>query len=180
MTKTILLTLLIAGIFIFGSLATNEAFAAVDMFLKIEEIDGESTDKGHKDWIELESVTWSVETPTSGGVPTGPPTISGITVKNVLDKSSPNLFKAAVSGEHLRDVKIDFCRSDDKGCYLKYELENAMISKYNFGGSSSEDQLTESVTFNFAKIKVTYQKFDKGKPTEEIVEFSYDVGGGAT
>lgn len=180
MTKTILLTLVIAGVFIVGSFASNEAFAAVDMFMKIGGVDGESTDKDHKDWINLLSVSWSVNAPaTSSGQRTGPPSISGMTIKNVLDKSTPKLFEAAITGQH-QDVKIDFCKSSDKDCYLRYELKNAIITSYSVGGSSGEDILTEQITLNFEEIKVTYTKQDKGKSTGETVEYSWRVTEGAS
>jgi len=38
---------------------------AVDAYLQIEGIKGESADAGHKDWIEVSHVTWSVHQPRS-------------------------------------------------------------------------------------------------------------------
>lgn len=44
---------------------------AVDAYLQIEGIKGESADAGHKDWIEVSQVAWSVHQPreTTTSVP---------------------------------------------------------------------------------------------------------------
>lgn len=44
---------------------------AVDMFMKIDGVDGESTDDAHKKWIELLSYSHGVSQPTSGASGTG-------------------------------------------------------------------------------------------------------------
>ena len=36
----------------------HPTLAAADMFLKIEGIEGESTDSAHQRWIEVESLNW--------------------------------------------------------------------------------------------------------------------------
>ena len=43
---------------------------AIDMFMKVEGVNGESKDSNHKDWTNIESFDWGAEQPgsmTSGG-----------------------------------------------------------------------------------------------------------------
>ena len=43
---------------------------AIDMFMKVEGINGEAKDANHKDWTDIESFDWGAEQPgsmTTGG-----------------------------------------------------------------------------------------------------------------
>lgn len=68
---------------------------AIDAYLQIEGIKGESTDEKHKDWIEVTHVTWSVHQPraasisTAGGMTSGVASLSELTFKKLADLSSP-------------------------------------------------------------------------------------------
>ncbi|MEG1325674.1 MAG: type VI secretion system tube protein Hcp, partial [Janthinobacterium sp.] len=44
---------------------------AIDVYLQIDGIKGESTDTTHKDWIECKSVQWEVLQPKSATASTG-------------------------------------------------------------------------------------------------------------
>jgi len=70
---------------------------AIDAYLKIQGIKGESSDAAHKDWIEVSRVAWSVLQPraatasTAGGHTTGRASISGMSFQKLADLSSPVL-----------------------------------------------------------------------------------------
>ncbi len=44
---------------------------AIDVYLQIEGIKGESTDSVHNDWIECSSVNWAISQPKSATASTG-------------------------------------------------------------------------------------------------------------
>ena len=44
---------------------------AIDVYLQIDGIKGESADSSHKDWIEVKSVNWEVLQPKSATASTG-------------------------------------------------------------------------------------------------------------
>lgn len=52
-------------------LAQSSAFAAVDLFLNLDGVTGESTDKAHLGWIEIASFQFGVTSPTTIGSATG-------------------------------------------------------------------------------------------------------------
>jgi len=55
------------GLFVFVLLlCAAPCFAAVDAFLKIDGIKGESTDTSHKDWIEISSFSWGMSRAIGG------------------------------------------------------------------------------------------------------------------
>ena len=67
---------------------------AEDIFAKIGDIKGESTDDKHKDEIEVLSYSWGVaNTPPTGPGGAGKAVFQDVTVVHGIDKSTPSLFK---------------------------------------------------------------------------------------
>jgi type VI secretion system secreted protein Hcp len=138
---------------------------AFDAFLKIEGVPGESTDDKHKDWIEILSFNHGVTQPSSatassaGGGTTERVNLSDYSVVKHLDKASPKLHELCCTGKHIPTVTIELCRAGgDKLKYMEVKMEQVIISGVQAGGTAQGgDTLpTESVSFNFGKIKWTY------------------------
>ena len=184
MTKTLFLTLLIAGIFTAGSLATNEAYAAVDMFLKIDGIDGESTDEAHEGEIEILSFSWGETNEGkahAGGGGGGPGKVSlqDFNFAMIFEKSSPKLMQACAEGKHIPKAiltvrKAGFAAGSEPDPYLTITLTEILISSYQTGGSADDDAVpVDSVSLNFAKIDFEYQQQnDRGDPVDRPVSGS--------
>jgi len=137
---------------------------AVDNFLKIEGIKGESTDDKHKDWIEILSYNWGVSqmasaaASTSGGGTSQRADFQDLSIVKTLDSASPLLFKACATGSHIKEVKLELCRAGgDKLIYMEYTMNNVIISSLSTGGGGGGEP-TESVTFNYGKINLNYIK----------------------
>jgi len=169
MTKTIFLTLLIAGIFTAGSLATNEADAAVDMFLKIGDIKGESVVAGHEGEIEILSYSWgetSKAKPRAGGGGGGAGKVSlqDLTFTMIFEKSSPKLMQACAEGEQVDEVILTIRKAGGDAVrepYLTIKLTDIVISSYETGGSADDDAVPiDTVALNFGKIDFEYQQQD--------------------
>ena len=81
-----------------------------DIFAKIGDIKGESTDAKHKDEIEVLSFSWGVATtpPTGGGAGggAGKATFQDLTIVHPIDKATPALLQACATGRHLKDATI--------------------------------------------------------------------------
>jgi type VI secretion system secreted protein Hcp len=128
---------------------------AIDAYLQIEGIKGESTDDKHKDWIEVSHVAWSVHQPraeavsTAGGMTNGRAELSNLSFKKLADLSSPILQQHCAMGKTIPKAKFEFMRADGDGkpiCYYTVELENVMISGIN-PNSSDGGIITEQVFF---------------------------------
>ena len=113
--------------------------AAVDYFLKIDGVNGESTDAGHKDWIEVESWSWGAAAESPGGSGrAGRACAFAFNFTKKVDKASPQLMATAVSGMHFKNAIITARKAGDKPQdYLKFTLEDVMVSSYQAGGSTS-------------------------------------------
>jgi len=138
--------------------------AAVDYFLKLDGIQGESKDDKHKDEIHLDS--WSFgESNTGtfaggGGGGAGKVTMNDFTFVKHTDKSGPKLFLACADGEHIKSAVLT-CRKagKDQQEYYKVTMNDCLISSYNTAGSGGGDVVpTEQITLNFAHIKIEYKE----------------------
>lgn len=145
--------------------AENTAFKG---FVRIEGIDGESTDANHMKWIEIISASFEMAKPSERGSSM----LSDFMVLKTLDKSSPLLMKSLQEGKKFKEIKIDLCKPGG-GCYMQYILKDVFISEYKMSGPScNEERPTEKVSFNFESMKVKYNLLDPstGEPTGESVE----------
>src|SRR4051794_31511408 len=83
---------------------------AVDMFMKIDDIKGESSDGSHKDEIEVLSWSWGMsqsgtaQSGTGGGA--GKVNVQDLSFTKYVDKSSPNLMKLCCTGTHFKNAKL--------------------------------------------------------------------------
>ncbi len=154
-------------------------------YLKIGDIKGESTDEGHKDWINLLSVSHSIDRDSKASGATrarGSATFGDIVTEKELDKSSPKLQEAIAQGKVFPTAEIEFTRSPGEtgreDTYLKYELKNVVISSYSFHGNADGNPIpVDTISLNFEEIKVTYTKInDDG--TEEKISYSWNVAKG--
>jgi type VI secretion system secreted protein Hcp len=143
----------------------QEGNMALDVYLQIEGIKGESQDDKHKDWIEVAGIHWGVHQPRSATASTGGGhtaervEMSDISFSKLSDISSPILLQTCASGKTIPRAKFEFFRADGNGDRIKYfeiELENILIGmvKPHLGGS--ELILSENVNLKFSKVKWKY------------------------
>ncbi|HAV35497.1 MAG TPA: type VI secretion system tube protein Hcp [Massilia sp.] len=137
---------------------------AIDVYLQIDGIKGESTDDKHKDWIECTAVTWGVKQPRSATASTGGGHTAErceheeVVIDKLADLSSPVLLQTCSAGKTIPKAKLEFMRADGQGERIKYfeiELENVLIGaikpKVEEGAI-----IQEKVGLKFSKIKWKY------------------------
>ena len=149
---------------------------AFDAFLNIDGVPGESTDDKHKGWIEVlsfqhgESQPSSATASSAGGGTTERVTVEDLTITKHIDKASAKLHELCCNGKHVATVTLQLCRAGgDKVQYMEVKMEQVVISAMhaqglNAGaaagtttkGGNADNLPTESVSFNFGKIKWTY------------------------
>jgi type VI secretion system secreted protein Hcp len=145
---------------------------AIDVYLQIEGIKGESADAKHKDWIECTSVNWNITQPksatssTGGGHTAERCELSEISISKLADLASPVLAQTCASGRTIPKAKLEFMRADGQGEPVKYyeiELENVLIG-HVAPGIGDGSFLTENIGLKFSKVKWKYtqQKISGG------------------
>ncbi len=140
---------------------------AVDMFLKIDDIKGESVDDVHKDEIDILSWSWGMTqsgtTHSGPGAGSGKVSVGDLTFSHYVDKATPNLMKMCCNGQHFKEATLVVRKAGKTPLeYMKLIMEEGIISSVSNGGSGGEDRLTCNVTLNFSKFKSEYvpQKAD--------------------
>lgn len=153
---------------------------AVDMFLELEGIKGESRDSKYKELIEVLSWSWGVSNSGSahggGGIGTGKANFGDISVTKWLDKSTPALLQHATNGKHIPKGKIIVRKAGEKPMdYLIVTLKDIMVSSLSHGGSGHDDRLTESLGLNFAEFKIEYTVQNQDGSKGATSDFGYNI-----
>jgi type VI secretion system secreted protein Hcp len=139
---------------------------AVDMFLKLNGIEGESTDSVHAKEIDVLAWSWGASnsgtTHFGSGGGAGVANVQDLSLTKYVDKSSPTLLLKVMNGAHITDATLVVRKAGSTPVeYIKIVLTDVLISSISMGGSGGEDRLTENVTLNFAKVEYTYTYTDQ-------------------
>lgn len=137
--------------------------AAVDYFLKLQGIDGESTDSKHKAEIDIESWSWGATQGGAhgfgGGGGAGKVQMQDFHFTMRVNKASPKLMLACATGEHIKEAILT-CRKAGKEQqeYLKIKFSDLLVSSYQTGGSAGEVIPMDQISLNFSKIELEYKE----------------------
>jgi type VI secretion system secreted protein Hcp len=139
---------------------------AMDMFIKIGDLKGESRDKTHKENIDVLAWSWGMSNSGSahmgGGAGSGKVNVQDISFTKYIDASSNALMDACCTGKHFDEAKLIVRKAGGTPLeYVVITLNEVLITSVSTGGSGGEDRLTENVTLNFAKFKFSYQPQDE-------------------
>jgi type VI secretion system secreted protein Hcp len=151
---------------------------AVDVFLKIGDVKGESKDSKHPDEIDVLSWSWGVAQTGSvgmgGGGGAGKANFSDLNFMHALDKASPVLMKACAMGDHF-DLATLVSRKAGKGQqeYLIVKMKEVFITSVQPSGSSEHPM--ESVSMSFGHVDLEYKPQKADGSLDAGVHFIYDI-----
>jgi type VI secretion system secreted protein Hcp len=137
---------------------------AIDVYLQLDGIKGESHDGTHQDWIECKSVNWSITQPksatssTAGGHSAERCEMSEVSIFKIADLASPILAQHCAMGKTVPKAKIEMLRADGNGERVKYyevELENVLVA-HVAQGVAGGNGMSESLGLKFSKVKWKY------------------------
>jgi type VI secretion system secreted protein Hcp len=133
-----------------------------DIFMKLDDVKGESVDASHKDEIEVLSWGWSMSqsgTSHSGtGAGSGKISVRDLSITKYVDKASPVLVKFCCSGKHFQSAQLTVRKAGGAKPveYINIKLKDGLISSISHGGTPADDRSTETVTLNFASFTYEY------------------------
>jgi type VI secretion system secreted protein Hcp len=154
--------------------------ANVDYFLKIDGIDGESTDDKHKNSIDVESWSWGETQMGShferGGGGAGKVQMQDFNFVMKVNKASPKLLLACASGEHIKKAVLT-CRKagKDQQEYLKIVMSDLLVSSFQTGGSMGAIVPTDQISLNFSKIEYEYKAQKPDGSLDGAIKAGYDL-----
>jgi type VI secretion system secreted protein Hcp len=156
---------------------------AMDMFIKIGDLKGESKDaSSHKGEIDVLAWSWGMSNSGSahvgGGAGAGKVNVQDLSLTKYIDLSSPDLMLACCNGKHFPEATLVVRKAGETPLeYLKLTLTEVLVTSVSTGGSGGEDRLTENVTLNFAKVKVDYIEQTEKGGTGGKPKMGWDIAG---
>lgn len=156
--------------------------AAVDYFLKLDGIEGESPDASHGKEIQVESFSWgATQVGTSsfgGGGGAGKVSMQDFHFSMKVCKASPKLMLACATGQHIKTGQFTARKAGNKPMeFLKIKFSDLLVSSYQAGGSDSgNDPIPmDSVALNFSKIEVEYYEQKPDGSTGPVTKAAFDL-----
>ncbi len=151
---------------------------AVDMFLKIEGIEGESKDTAMKGQIHIESFSFGVEqvgtADSGGGLGAGKAKFEDFEFTMPTQKASPKLYAACASGKHIKSAVLSIRKAGGKqDIFLKHTFNDLLIS--SFRTANGDPQPVDTVKFNFVKLSTEYKEQDEKGALKGAVTAGYDL-----
>lgn len=155
------------------------------IYIKIGEIKGNVSAKGHEDWIECTSLQFGVGRAipmfvgSQSNREASHPSLSEFTFSKGMDDSSPYLFQESVTGESQKiEVHVTKTGSNQLESIVEYTLDSALISSYSI--SSGGDQPSESLSVSFTKVEMKYIVWNEGHTQASQIPVSYDLATATT
>jgi len=153
---------------------------AADFFLKLEGIDGESTDDKHKGELDIESWSFGVAQMGSGGHGggggAGKASFQDMHFTTKANKGSPKLFLACATGEHIKKATLTVRKAGkEQQEYYKVTLSDCLVSSYQ-AGAGGAPTVTDQFALNYSKIEFEYKPQKADGTLDAAVKAGYDVG----
>ena len=139
---------------------------AVDYFLKLDNIPGESVNDYAKNQIPVHTWSWGgsqISTVTgTGGSGAGKVSMADFTIMKDFDKATSPLLKAMMSGTHINEGVLTAFKAGGKNKpYLTVTFTELFVTSVQTAASGENP--TESVSFSYNTVKFEYStQDDKG------------------
>ena len=151
---------------------------ATDIFARIGDIEGESTDDRHAREIDVLSFSWGMAnspgSPSSGGGQ-GKTSFQDLTFVHRVDKATPLLMKACATGKQLPDAIVTQ-RKAGRGSHEYFTIRMTDVVVTSVATASAvEPPGTETIALSFAKVQVEYVPQKPDGTLDAAVVFKYDL-----
>jgi type VI secretion system secreted protein Hcp len=155
--------------------------AVVDYFLKIDGIEGESTDPKHNKQIDVESWGWGEtnagDAAARGGMGAGKVAMHDFHFTMKMCKATPKLMQACATGQHFKEATLT-CRKAGKEQqdYFKVKFIDFIVSSYQTSGSNHDGVIPiDQISLNFSVIEFEYKEQKPDGTLGGTVKAGYDL-----
>lgn len=153
---------------------------AMDMFIDIAGVPGESKDHTYAKKIDVLAWSWGMSQSgtfhAGGGGGAGKANVQDLSFTKWLDDASAPLQLATLNGKHLATATLIVRKAGETPQdYLKVLMTDVMVTSVSTGGSGGEDRLTENVTLNFAKVKLDYFVQNEKGAVVAGTKYNFDI-----
>ena len=153
---------------------------AVDYFLKIDGIEGESLDSKHSGEIEVITWSWSEDQTGTmgqgGGGGAGKVSMQDFSFTMYTCKASPKLLQHCASGKHVGSATLVGRKAGEQQQeYLKIKFTDILVSHFSTGGTGTDVRPVDSISLNFAKIEYEYKAQKKDGTLDGAITAGWDL-----
>jgi len=135
------------------------AEAAVDYFLEVNGVPGESHDSKFAKSIDVEAYSWgaSARSEKKGNAVN----LQDLSVSKKVDVASPALFQRLVQGTTIPSAELIARKAGESQLvFLRYCFQDVRVTSISHSGSGGEDSSQENVTFGYAAVSQQYTPQD--------------------
>jgi len=164
-----------------GIALATDTRGAVDFFLKIDGIEGESQDSKHKNEFQLLSFEFGANQAhardfVGGGHGAGKASFSDFTFVKQVDKGSPKLMGACATGHHIpKAVLVVRKAGKDQHEYLKVTFSDILVSHITAFGDGKSPLPLDEIKLNFAKVEFEYKEQKSDGSLGGATKWGYDL-----
>src|SRR5262245_58350038 len=131
-----------------------------DAFLKLEGIEGESTDDKHKGEIEVLSFSWGASNPTTigsatGGAGAGKIKFNEFQIVKHMDTASPLIFQKVCEGSRIPNGLFTLTDRATGLAFYKIRFQDVLISSVQPASSPGANAALEQFSFVFANVNIS-------------------------
>lgn len=144
---------------------------AADFFLKLTDIEGESTDDKHKNEIVVESFSWGLLNPADDRA-----SVQDFEFTSLIDKSSPILMLSCATGKHIDEAVLTARKAGEKPLeYLIIKMKDVLVTGFQPAGSAGDVLPVQSFSLNFEAINWEYTQQRADGSAGEKISRGFDV-----
>jgi type VI secretion system secreted protein Hcp len=148
-------------------------------FLKLDGIEGDSSDNNHQKWIEIQAFTWGCSNSATGTGGAGQATIFDFSITKNTDQATPTLFQRCCNGDKSATADVELNSTGSNNWFLKIHFEDVWITGWQTGGQADGSTAVENVTFTAGKCHITEQPPDDTFSNQGPFDGGYDLEAGA-
>lgn len=147
----------------------------MQIFLKLDGVEGESADAHHRGEIELLGWTWGASAPTDGGegvAKDGLP-YARLVLKKHVDLASPVLMQWGAEARHIPSGLLTTRRATG-GEFLVVRMTDVRVISIAAMVVADDNQAMETLTLGFGKIEIEYRPALPNGSLGEFRAFHWD------
>lgn len=154
---------------------------AVNIFMQISTVTGESIAKGFAGAIELAHWAWGMtqsgSTHSNTGSGTGKVSVADLSFTKAVDSTSPTLAQSCCNGMAFETATLTMCKAGGSAPlpFLILTLTNVLISSVQLASSATDEQQMETITLNFGQFKYDYTSQTAAGGAGKTVSMSWNI-----
>ncbi len=160
-----------------------------NIFLYHSDVEGSCADENHKNWIDVNYVSWGSKrlitstSSTRGDRESSNTIVTDLTLYKRMDRATAKLFLLACCGKGS-EIKIHLSKTGDgrgAGVYMEYILKNAIISEYSMAAKANNNRRPlEELTISFIGVEAKYTQYDNDGIAQAPIAVGFDTATNTT